>query len=289
MLKLIFVCFVSAYSFSIEASQTWEDVLKERELCFYEANEIVQEQYLSYKEGKLPKIADSTIKEIPIVDNGEALIDIRNFGSDRIQLLPDPPKSEFFYGSEYNAGFPHSGKIRQSVSMKLERLQESLDIMAEEFGFEKGKIIIKVFEGLRDLESQRFLYKRKMKEIMESNSSLTKGEAQNETSKWVSPYKSNVPVHSTGAAIDIRLSYNNEFIDMGPFGVIWGDNPSSPTFSENITTQQKLNRLFLLKAAAENGLINYPYEWWHFSDGDRYSEYWNQKNTDLRIARYGSL
>lgn len=34
---------------------------------------------------------------------------------------------------------------------------------------------------------------------------ISREEAESEASKWVSPYKNNVPVHSTGAAIDIRL------------------------------------------------------------------------------------
>ncbi len=75
----------------------------------------------------------------------------------------------------------------------------------------------------------------------------------------------------------------------GIFGVIWEENPSAPIFLENIMIQQKRNRLFLLKAATENGLINYPYEWWHFSDGDRYFEYWKEKKPDLRIPRYGAI
>lgn len=48
---------------------------------------------------------------------------------------------------------------------------------------------------------------------------------------------------------------------MGPFGVIWGSNPSAPTFSEAITDVQKNNRLYFLVAGAHAGLINYSYEY----------------------------
>ena len=47
-------------------------------------------------------------------------------------------------------------------------------------------------------------------------------------------------------------------------GTIFGSNPVAPTFSEEITYNQKKNRLLLLIAAAQAGLVNYSYEWWHF-------------------------
>lgn len=99
----------------------------------------------------------------------------------------------------------------------------------------------------------------------------------------------NIPVHSTGAAIDIRLwdTKNEQFVDMGSFGVIWGVNASAPTFSEDLTDEQKSNRLFALIAATQAGLVNYSYEYWHFSYGDRYASFWKKKS--YKKAMYGPV
>ena len=39
---------------------------------------------------------------------------------------------------------------------------------------------------------------------------------------------------------------------------------------KNITQEQKRNRNFLKKLFEDAGFINYPYEWWHWSYGDKY-------------------
>lgn len=49
------------------------------------------------------------------------------------------------------------------------------------------------------------------------------------------------------------------------------------------------NRLLLLVAAAQAGLVNYCYEWWHFSHGDRYAQFWQEANADKRIAVYDAV
>jgi zinc D-Ala-D-Ala dipeptidase len=56
---------------------------------------------------------------------------------------------------------------------------------------------------------------------------------------------------------------------MGMFDTIYGHNPHQETFSENTTKEQRKNRLILLNAAAKSGLVNYGFEWWHYSYGDR--------------------
>lgn len=126
--------------------------------------------------------------------------------------------------------------------------------------------------------------------LMEENDSLILSDAKKEASIFVSPYENNIPVHSTGAAVDVSLFYKCMIIDMGLFGVIWGGDTSSVgTFSENITDEQKEMRLLLLMAATDSGLINYLYEYWHFSLWDRYWSFWMEKNPELREAKYGAV
>jgi zinc D-Ala-D-Ala dipeptidase len=238
---------------------------------------------------KLPKVADPVIKEIPIHESGKKLIDLKKNKHSRIEMLPNPTKP--FESDAHNSGYAASSKMRLSVYKKLKALIPMLDKNAAHFGYKKGQISIRVFEGLRDLKTQEMLFKNKEKEISAQNPTLSPEEIFKETCKWVSPVKDNIPVHSTGAAVDIRL-YDNlkkDFVDMGKFGVIWGENKSAPTFSENITPAQIKNRLFLLISALKVGLINYPYEYWHLSSGDKYAAYWLESNPQKRKARYGGI
>jgi zinc D-Ala-D-Ala dipeptidase len=103
--------------------------------------------------------------------------------------------------------------------------------------------------------------------------------------------RNNIPVHSTGAAVDIRLwdNHHKQFVDLGPFGVIWGKNTTAPTFSEDISDAQKNNRLYALVAATQAGLINYVYEYWHFSSGDRYASFWQEPDPTQRKAMYNTI
>jgi D-alanyl-D-alanine dipeptidase len=80
----------------------------------------------------------------------------------------------------------------------------------------------------------------------------------------------------------------SSFLDMGPFGVSL-PNPTAPSFSKGIPSNQQLNRLFLLLAATRAGLANYSYEFWHFSYGDRYAAYWLEKKPSQRKAIYGTV
>ena len=115
-----------------------------------------------------------------------------------------------------------------------------------------------------------------MERIRGENPGLTIEEAGSEAARWVSPVKNNVPVHSTGLAVDIRLwcEHGLDYLDMGTFGVIWETNRIAPTFSEQASIEQKTNRFLCLIAAERAGLTNYPFEFWHYSAGDAYARWW---------------
>ncbi len=273
-------------------SKPWSELLRENSALLSDGTfTILTEQYESFVTKTTPVIASPLIKSIPIIDNGEPLLDIYALPNPRISMLPSPLDNKPFSGPMYNSGLPSASKIRKEVYLRLEKVITFLDEYAEAFGYQAGDISIKVFEGLRDIETQEKLFQSKEKEIRLANPQLTAEEVETEASKWVSPVKNNVPVHSTGAAIDVRLwnERTQDFVDMGPFGVIWGTNQSAQTFSENLTYQQKLNRLYLLIATAKAGLTNYSFEYWHFSCGDRYAAYWQEKDPSKRISCYGAV
>lgn len=259
-------------------SATWKDLFAgRRELLKTGEGAAVFRQYELFSAGSAPKVVDPKIKEIPIYENGEELIDLKTIFDPRIGMMPNPVKP--FGSPDCNSGLANASKLRQGIFLRLEKMADALDVLAPSFGFEAGQIGIKIFEGLRDLSTQKTLYDRKLAEILSLSPELSLEEAHQETCKWVSPVENNIPVHSTGAAVDIRLwdNYSRAFLDLGPFGVIWGPNPHAPTFSEGIARSQKLNRLYGAMSAARAGLTNYFYEYWHFSSGDRYDAWFHQK------------
>ncbi len=277
-------------------SQTWAELLQEKSHLFeqHPELEIIKRQQAAFARGEAPAIAASVIKSIPIEESGEKLVDIRAMSNARIMMMPEPTNP--FESDACNSGLPSASKVRKTVYEKLVAMIHQLDTLASEFGYERGEVSIKVFEGLRDLKTQEMLFNNKKTEIMAANPDMTDEQADTETSKWVSPVKNNVPVHSTGAAVDIRLwnEKTQDFLDLGKFGVIWGANPSVPTYSEEITDIQKRNRLYLQIAAAKAQLTNYHNEYWHFSPSapskrDRYAAYWHEADADKRVAHYDSI
>lgn len=253
----------------------WRTILEQkRHIMGSEHYEFLSTQLRAYEHHTSPKIADPAIKAIPIIECNEELVNLADMSHRRIAMLPQPEKP--FASPACSSGLPAASLLRKNVYDNLVRMINALDAYAEAFGHQPGHMCIRVFEGLRNLETQKMLFDNKLQEIRSTYPHLNDDELIAETSKWVSPVANNIPVHSTGGAVDIRIwnAHDNTFLDVGDFGVIWGPNSTAPTFSEEITDQQKYNRLYILLSALCAGLTNYSYEHWHFSSGDRYACFW---------------
>jgi len=269
-------------------AMNWNEILASHVELFSAKSSVIR-QYEAFSKSEAPAIVDVRIKEIPICENLEEVIDLRLVKVGRISMMPQPKSP--FEGPLFNSGLPNASKMRASVFLKLKGMIDRLDELAIDFGYKPGQVDILVFEGLRDLGTQKMIFDKKLEEILLLNPDMSFEMAEKETAKWVSPVKNNTPVHSTGAAVDIRLwdNKNSCFLDLGPFGVIWGDAHLAPTFSEGITDIQKHNRIYCLIAAERAGLTNYVYEWWHFSFGDQYDVYWKDPHDQKKVALYGSV
>lgn len=71
--------------------------------------------------------------------------------------------------------------------------------------------------------------------------------------------------HSRGSTIDVSLVdiTTNKEIDMGTIFDYFGIE--SHTFYDNLTENQKANRLLLYEIMSNNGFQNYSKEWWHYT------------------------
>lgn len=291
--KNIFLAALCVVSFvHTTLSESWLEMLNShRNNITKSTYQFLMKQYQDYIQGKALKIADVRIKQIPIIENNEKVVDLANINHPRISIMTD---DQCFLAHQFPGDIdPRSSgysKMRASVFNALENMIVQLDVLAPEFGYQVGMLEIKLFEGLRDLATQKQLFDEKMKKFIDENPTMTEQQAYDETCKWVSPYINNVPVHSTGAAVDIALwdKKSQTFCNMGRFNT---GGKQAPTFcqDESLTEQQKNNRLLFLLAATEAGLTNYLNEFWHFSLSDRYAAYYREENAELRCANYGSV
>lgn len=199
-------------------------------------------------------IAHQSVKDIPLAESGDQLVDLLTINHSRIRPLAT-------FHPQYANSYEGYSKIRKGV---YERLLTMLKTLPEDVG-------IAYFEGFRTLAKQKEYFDAKLKEVLLSIPD--KEIAYKETCRHISPFIDNIPTHTTGAAIDITLfrvkNGMAELLDMGKFDVIFGPNDQQDTFSENTTMLQRENRLLLLEATAKSDLVNYGFEWWHFSYGDK--------------------
>jgi D-alanyl-D-alanine dipeptidase len=299
MLAMLF-CYAILLTMSCSMfGASWNELLEQYcEAVDANTYDLIKAQYQAFNGGKAPKIADECVKQIPIVKHdhivasgidrrGAKLVDVTSVTGARISVMTDAEAIlAHVPGDSIDPRSPRHSEMRASVFEALVRMVQALDELAPFFGYETNSLEIKLFEGLRDLATQKELFDAMFAQIQRKYPEMSAEAVYAETSTWVSPYINNVPAHSTGAAVDIHL-WNNKtgsFCDMGPFNK---GGSLAPTFSADavLTDEQKNNRLLFLLAATRAGLTNYGYEFWHFSLGDRYAAYWREE----KQALYGAV
>ncbi|MBR0036947.1 MAG: hypothetical protein IJP70_04825 [Bacteroidales bacterium] len=90
--------------------------------------------------------------------------------------------------------------------------------------------------------------------------------------------------HQTGGAVDLTLcDAQGNLLDMGC--AYQEHNRLTATDSPLLTREQRHRRKLLKQAMSQQGFVNYPAEWWHYSFGDKmWAAYSHQ-----RVAIYGEV
>ena len=216
-------------------------------------------------------IADPKVLAIPTQESHEVLIDLKD---QTILQFGPPPECE-----ETKNCYT---KIRKTVYEKLCRAQENLP-----HGWK-----FRIYEGYRSLEVQEILFNWISEKIDHENPGLDLKTRFEKITQLVSPLKTldgeiNIPVHNTGAAVDLELlDSTGSLVDLGMAVKDWIllDPKYSQTHSPLISKQAQENRQILLDVMTDQDFVNYPSEFWHFSYGDRYWAYL----TGNSMAKYGS-
>jgi zinc D-Ala-D-Ala dipeptidase len=205
-------------------------------------------------------LSDPKIAAIPLSDNGEALVDLRQVA----ELRVDDRQAD-------DAGA--YALVREGV---LERLLAAQNALPD-------GIRLLIIEAYRPLDLQRSIFDGYREELRQSHPEWDEDRLHVEASKYVSPPE--VAPHSTGGTVDLTLCRLNGRVDgrsNGAAGWVELDmgtevnaNPEVSrnacyTASPAISGEGRRNRDLLASALTSVGMVNYPTEWWHWSYGDRY-------------------
>ncbi|OKI48980.1 M15 family metallopeptidase [Micromonospora sp. CB01531] len=208
-------------------------------------------------------LSDPRISAIPLRDNGEALVDLREIGELRVDDRL----------SDAAGAYAH---VRESTVERLLTAQRSLP----------SELRLLVIEGYRPLSLQTTYFEDYKNELRVKYPHWDLERLHVEASKYVSPPE--VAPHSTGGTVDLTLcTCDGVELDMG---TAVNDSPVASanacfTASPDISAEARANRNILSEALTAAGMVNYPTEWWHWSFGDRY---W-ALSTDADSTRYGPV
>ncbi|MAZ44399.1 MAG: D-alanyl-D-alanine dipeptidase [Legionellales bacterium] len=222
------------------------------------------------------KIAAPEVLDIPIVESGEKLVDMRQ----NPFILTD----NRYHVACLNTYSEEHGYVRETVAKMLEAAQLKMPN-----GWQ-----LKLIEGFRSSRLQSLLFDTVFKYQAESQPELTEDQIFDRCLEMVSPIinadgSNNVPPHCTGAAVDIKVFDKNGIeVNLGQFPEEDLSLPpeSFRTYSKTVPEEQQFNRALLCELMESVGFVNYPYEWWHFSYGDRYWAYSKQIPKALYSAQH---
>lgn len=150
---------------------------------------------------------------------------------------------------------------REAVASKLRLAAKALPA-----GF---AMLIK--ETLRPAELQQRLYARHLRELATRFPNMREEQRLEMASHFIAP--PDVAGHPTGGAVDLTLCDLDGYErDMGCAydADETASNGACFSFCTSITPEAQNNRQILFSALETQGLINYPFEWWHWSYGDKY-------------------
>lgn len=196
-------------------------------------------------------LSDERITRIPAIESGEPLIEL------------------------FSRGIATTDRqfARESV----------VDRLAVADTFLPAGIRLHVVEGLRPIESQREIYDEYRAELERLHPGISDHDVHVLASRFVSPVE--VAPHVAGAAVDLTLVGAHGPLDLGtPIDATPEQSDGACFFAAtNVSREARTNRALLADVLSAVGLVNYPTEWWHWSYGDRYWAYLE----DRPAALYG--
>ncbi len=186
------------------------------------------------------------LKKVPVEDNGERLVDIKNIDS---SILLEIQKDNI----------PYTGNTifaRESVAKKLGLIQKKLR--------DQG-LGLKITDGYRPIEVQESYWNWRLEKDKREHPELSGEALENFSIKFTA--KPEYAYHTTGGAVDLTIIdfKTKKELDMGTSIDHFSEKAYShySEFPENVLSNRKL----LFKYMDDHEFYNFPSEWWHFSYG----------------------
>mgnify|MGYP001563390142 CR=1 FL=1 len=144
--------------------------------------------------------------------------------------------------------------------------------------------LLSLEDSYRNPKVQGEMFLRYLSEVRKQFPALSSVKAQQKANTFIA----GIPIlaaHTAGAAVDVILLARNgrKVIDMGCDYLTLGSE--AITDNPNLNEKQIANRRLLKSILSQNGFINYPYEYWHYSLGDACAAYL----TSRKFAIYGPV
>lgn len=176
-------------------------------------------------------------------------------------IIPDLNVELRYFSSHNFVGDTIDGyKANKLITTK--RAAEALKKVQDEL--EQQNLCLKVYDGYRPQTAVNHfvLWARNLKDTLNKQEFYPKVEKQH---LFRDGYIASKSGHSRGSTLDLTIIDGNtgEPLDMGTPYDFFGE--ASWVLNEDITSQQKSNRMLLQTIMKKHGFIVYPKEWWHFT------------------------
>ncbi len=210
---------------------------------------------------------DKSYFPIPIKECGEPFLDLQ-------KEIRSRNLTAVFNDQLTSLGTDRWWWIRQSL---LEPIIQIIHALA------RKNLVIKFEYVFRTLEEQRQLFEDSVKQTLRKYPKLDKQTILDIAGIYVA-CTPGTSAHLSGAAVDITLLDKNlNPVDMGAGYLEIG--PQTTTNSQAILKTAQKNRRLLCRVMSEYGFSNYPYEFWHFSSGDRVAA----RIQNVPVAKFGPM
>jgi D-alanyl-D-alanine dipeptidase len=196
-------------------------------------------------------MCDPLLYKIPTKENGDPLVSLLGYHENILldSLLRPKPSSDF------------TMRLRLGAAKKLLIAAQKLPV---------GYCLL-LKETLRSAALQEVYFEYSVSRARGLDLSGCEQRILAAASRYTAPPQ--VAGHPTGGAIDLTLASSDGLeLDLGCKYDEDEVKSNGRCFSEarNITREAKYFRKILFDVLIEAGFVNYPFEWWHWSYGDKY-------------------
>jgi len=198
-------------------------------------------------------LSDSRVAAMPTLECGEKLVSIVGLHT---RLNVDDSASNVA-----SLGYNPTFAVRETVAGRLVDAVSALP----------SNYCLLVKESLRPATLQKFYFERRLGKVLAEHRNMAESDAIALAARFVAPPW--VAGHPGGGAIDLTLcdASGREF-DLGCAYDADEAASGGACFSQfdNLSAHARKHRSVMFTVLENAGFVNYPFEWWHWSYGDKY-------------------